>query len=307
MTIMVGLETNTQLASVTPILVVGLNRSGTKWLSNILCNHSNVAGIQSERARGILETNMFHRMQAKFDLRSADDYVGFIELWSRTEFFQYIGEDIDFLYGLNPRPLSFITLFGLVMQRYAERSGATHWLQKCDPERALVVIPKLGNPKVVIIKRDTIAVAESLRQMNRNRGHQFSLLKSIPAIARAEKLLLRVEKRARVVAVTYENLLKDPVSTTESVCEQLGLDFSESLLDVRFRRNTSFQNARPAPISPVYEHFLRLTAACSSMLPLGFLDWALRIREFDRRPVRFVQGTFGGLKDRLSDRRDYYL
>ena len=124
---------------------------------------------------------------------------GFIEVWSRTEFFQHLGEDTDFLYGLNPRPLSFITLFDLVMRRYAERRGATHWLQKCDPERALEVIPRLENPKVVIIKRDTIAVAESLRQMNRNRGLQFSLLKSIPGIVRTEKLLLLVAKRVRVV------------------------------------------------------------------------------------------------------------
>lgn len=304
---MASFETDRPFAPATPILVVGLIRSGTKWLSNILCNHSDVAGIQCERARGILETNMFHRMQTKFDLRSADDYVGFIELWSRTEFFQHLGEDIDFLYGLNPRPLSFITLFDLVMRRHAERGGATHWLQKCNPERALEVIPRLENPKVVIIKRDTIAVAESLRQMNLNRGLQFSILKSIPRIARAEKLLLLVEKRAKVSSVAYENLRQDPLSAIESVCAQLGLDFSESLLDVRFRPNTSFHGVRPKPIYPSYERFLRLTRACASTLPLGILDWALRTRRFDHRPLRFVGGTFGDLKDRLADRRDYYL
>ncbi len=295
------------LSSTVPILVVGLNRSGTKWLSNILCGHADIAGIQSESERGIIETNMFHRMREKFDLRSADDYVGFIELWDRTQFFQQTGEDKEFLYELNPRPLSFVKLFELVMQRYARRSGAGYWLQKCDPERALEVIAELGDPIVVSIKRDTIATARSLQQMNRNRDLEFSLLKSMPGIARMEKLLQRVEKLTKVVSITYEDLRRDPVDTVRSVCQQLGLEFSESLLDVQFRPNTSFKSVRPAPLSPNYERLLRVTGACCRILPTGVLNLVLRKRSFSHPPLRFVQGTFGELKYRLADRRDYYV
>jgi len=304
---MAGLGHDGLRPSVTPILVVGLNRSGTKWMSNILCNHSAVAGIQSDRSNGVLETNMFHRMQCKFDLRSADDYVGFIELWSRTEFFRQSGENIDFLYNLKPRPLSFIILFDLFMRRHAERVGASHWLQKCDPERALEVIPYLENPKVITIRRDTISTARSLYQMNKNRNLQFSLLKSIPGISRLEKLLHYVEKQPGVVSVTYESLRQNPVSTVESVCRRLGLEFTESLLDVRFRPNTSFRGVRPEPINTTYERLLRSVNACCRRLPLGMLNLILRKGMFIYPPVRFVQGTFGQLKDRLADRHDYYV
>ena len=63
----------------TPVIVIGMTRSGTKWLSNILCNHSEMIGVQSEQHGGIIETNMFHIMPRKFNLSFADDYIAFIE------------------------------------------------------------------------------------------------------------------------------------------------------------------------------------------------------------------------------------
>lgn len=289
-----------------PILVVGLNRSGTKWLSNILCNHPDVAGAQSERAQGILETNMFHRMQEKFDLRSADDYVGFIELWSRTEFFRIIGEDITFLYGLEPRPLSFVRIFELVMQRYAERAGAKYWLQKCGPERAIQIVPALDHPKIVTISRDTVAVGSSLRQMNYNRYLEFSLLKGIPGLARAEKLLNLLSKQYPIISTTYEALANDSAAAIAQICRQLDLPFSNSLLDVRYSPNTSFRTGRSAPLTRAHTRLLRMTATCFRTLPVWLLDRMLKVSRKQRIPLRFVAGTFGDLKDRLADRHDYY-
>lgn len=291
---------------VKPILVVGLNRSGTKWLSNILCNHPDIAGVQSERARGILETNMFHRMQEKFDLRAADDYLGFVELWSKTELFKSSGEDRQFLYQLNPRPLSFIRIFDIVMERYAERRKASFWLQKCDPDRALEVIPVLNSPRIVIIGRETIAVGRSMQQMNRNRGARFSLLKSIPSIVRAEKLLAKISNRYSVIETTYESLKKDPSATISRICKQLGLTFSDSMLDVRYNPNTSFRDGLPEPLSPTYIATLRLVVGGSRALPVWVLSRILKMPWRHRIPLRFVSGTFGDRKNRLADQTDYY-
>ena len=288
-----------------PILVVGLIRSGTKWLSNILCNHESIAGIQSERAGGILETNMFHRMQGKFDLRSSDDYIGFVELWRSTEFIRISGVDLDFCYALEPRPLSFVALFQSVMESYAASIGARYWLQKCGPERALDVIPQIGEPKIVTIRRDTIAVVRSMRHMTRNRDLEFSLLKSIPGVAREEKLLQKLESNYDVIPVKYEDLKRDPESIIRSVCGNLDLKYSETLLRVPFAPNTSFARNRPAPLHPVYVRCLRLAAAFSRCLPMPLLNSVLRIRP-RKPPIRFVAGTFGDMKNRLADPRDYF-
>ncbi len=49
--------------TITPIFIVGTNRSGTKWLSNILANHPDVAAVQTERTLGIVETYMFDSLR----------------------------------------------------------------------------------------------------------------------------------------------------------------------------------------------------------------------------------------------------
>lgn len=35
--------------SIIPIILIGMNRSGTKWLSNMLSNHLHVISLQNER------------------------------------------------------------------------------------------------------------------------------------------------------------------------------------------------------------------------------------------------------------------
>ncbi|MBA7629902.1 hypothetical protein ES703_37409 [subsurface metagenome] len=45
-----------------PIFVIGKNRSGTKWLSNVIANHKDIACIQHELFGGILEANVISRM-----------------------------------------------------------------------------------------------------------------------------------------------------------------------------------------------------------------------------------------------------
>ena len=69
-----------------PIFIVGKNRSGTKWLSNILLNHPNIAGIQSDYHRGILETNMFQNMPIIFgNLKDIDNFIGVTEPYEESD------------------------------------------------------------------------------------------------------------------------------------------------------------------------------------------------------------------------------
>ena len=295
-----------QHPEVTPILVVGLNRSGTKWLSNILCNHPLVAGVQSERARGILETNLFHRMREKFYLRAADDYIGFVELWRQSEFFRLINEQSDYLYTLTPRPQSFIWIFNHVMTRYAGRQNAVYWLQKCDPDRAIEVAAEIDRVRFIVIRRDMLDVAQSAHQMNKNRGVQHSVLRSIPGIARAEKLIRKIEAEYSAVTVNYDELREDPHRVVEDLCGRLELPFDPSLLEVPFAPNTSFRGERPAPFTPSYAFVSRMLGALCLRAPIWLLNKIPSVRHLKRPPLRFVAGTFGDLKERLADAKDYY-
>ena len=105
--------------AVRPIIVVGMNRSGTKWLSNIIARHRDVIAVQSPRTNGIVETNMFGPLPDKFDLSSPDEYIGLVELWAATHFFRCTGVDKELFYGLRPRPTSGLQLFDVLMSAYA--------------------------------------------------------------------------------------------------------------------------------------------------------------------------------------------
>jgi hypothetical protein len=289
-----------------PILVVGHIRSGTKWLSNLLCNHPQIAGVQSERTGGIVETNMFHRMQTKFDLRAADDYVGFIELWRHTEFVRASGLDVSFLYDLDPRPRTFTQIFATVMERYASLSQSAYWLQKCGPDIAEWLKDDLRAPKLVLIARDELAVARSIRHMSRNRHGQFSLLKALPEIVHSQRRTRRLAASPDSVLVTYEELKKNTAASLEKICDFLELDFDPAMLEVPFSRNTSFSAGSAAATRPSDSRLEAATVAALRALPMAVLRQVLSLKKPKSLPRPFVSGTFSSMKEKLADRKDYY-
>lgn len=289
-----------------PILVVGHIRSGTKWLSNLLCNHPQIAGVQSERTGGIVETNMFHRMQTKFDLRAADDYVGFTELWRHTEFVRASGLDVSFLYDLDPRPQTFTRIFETVMGRYAAQRHAAYWLQKCGPDIAEWLKDDLPAAKLVLIARDELAVARSIRHMSRNRGGQFSVLKALPEIVHAQRRTRRLAASPNAVLVTYEELKADKAACVQRICSFLEVDYEPSMLDVAFSRNTSFSTGSAAATRPSGSRLEAATVAALRALPMAVLRQVLRLKKAKTLPRPLVSGTFSSMKDKLADRKDYY-
>lgn len=290
-----------------PIIVVGANRSGTKWLSNILCNHSQIVGMQSQRARGILETNEFHRLRTKFDIRFADDYIGLLQIWQRTEFFQLTGESLEYLYQLSPRPKSILELFRLVMDRYAERQSARFWCQKTDPQTALEIAATLPDARYVLIRRDPVDVLESTHKMNQDVGISLSRMRAMVGIARHHMMLSRLQQQTDAVVLSYERLQESPASVTAQVCRDLGLSMEQGMERVSFSPNSSFANqpqlVKAAKASDYRQ--LKLIYKLATLMPLHMLNHLMSDRRRSSVPLQLVSGTFGPLKDSLADSRDY--
>ncbi|HZD53852.1 MAG TPA: sulfotransferase [Woeseiaceae bacterium] len=288
-----------------PIILIGMNRSGTKWVSNIICGHADVIGVQSRRTGGILETNMFGAMQDKFDPAVPDDYIGLVELWARTEFFRRTGLDKDMLYSLSPRPRSVLRLFEVVLDEVARRNGKSYWLQKTSPPNASTVLEHFTNARIVVVRRNLLDTVRSMLGLQSRRGTR-SLFRATYRYVYQKKLLDRICRHHPVIEMHYEALRANPESEKARLFARLGLDAGRVSPEDPFPRNTSFASeAQRRDIMPRRDRLLvRVLAVVIDLLPLPVISAAVVLRGFSlgRKSRPLVADTFGELGDRLADR-----
>lgn len=289
-----------------PIILIGMNRSGTKWVSNIICSHDDVIGVQSPRANGIIETNMFGAMQDKFDPGHPDDYIGLVELWSLTEFFRRTGIEKDMFYELAPRPRSVPQMFELLMNELARRNDKRHWLQKTSPPNAARVLAYFTNARIVVVRRNLEDTVRSTLGVQRRHG-THNLFRATYRYVYQDKLLNRICRHYPVVEIRYEALKENPAGEKARLFAELGLDPARcSTPEDRFPRNTSFatEEQRRRMLPRHSRTIVRLLAWTIRLLPLPLISAAIALRELTRgrRPKPLVEDTFGELGDRLADR-----
>lgn len=270
--------TNSHAGRITPILVVGRNRSGTKWLSNILLNHPEIAGIQTEAHCGILETHLFGQIErAVGDLSSVDNYLAFQLLWSETDFFRAAGIEPEFFLTCRPRPTDVFGAFRMLMDEVATRAECRFWLQKIRPSTALDAAARYPDCRFVLIRRDLIGNLESSLELQRRHGDSVSLLKLACGYALDEKIMKTLESSRECVRVSYERLRQRPEAEIERACRELGIQYEPGLLETRFRRNTSFKNSPRKGLSAVETVHAKSANLVASLIPIRFMRLLRRL------------------------------
>lgn len=292
------MERDLETRASTPILVVGRNRSGTKWLSNILLNHPDIAGVQTEAHCGILETGLFGEIErVAGDLRSADSYMAFHLLWSETDFFRASGVDREFFLTRHPRPRDVYEAFRMLMDEVATRSGARFWLQKLAPSAGLTASGRYRDCRLVLIQRDLIGNLESSLELQRRREGPTSISKLTFGYALDAKIMSRMEREHGGFRVSYERLRHQPEAEVRRVCAELGLDYVPELLDVSFRPNTSFKQGARKRLTRLQVVQARLAHVLTRMLPSGFMTVLRRLAAPEPTMHR---GLYGELRRRYG-------
>lgn len=288
-----------------PIILVGMNRSGTKWLSNIISRHPDVIAAQSRRTNGIIETDMFGPLPDKFDLARPDEYVGLVELWAATHFFRCTGIDKELFYRLSPRPGNGLQLFEILMNEYARRNHKAYWLQKTSPTRAQKVLEHFPQARIVVIRRDLMDNLRSTLAMHSWRGMR-NLFRATWHCVYHRKLLNRLCRQYPVVEMDFDALRADPAREEARLFSELGLARQHELQENTFPPNVSFENdqQRREILSPRAAFIARLLVRGVSLIPLPVLTAAMAVRGVFRRwrVVPLMADAFGELGDRLVDR-----
>ena len=280
-----------------PIFIVGTNRSGTTWLANILCNHSNIACIQAEEHFGILETGFFSNLPEYFgDIRDDDNFIVFVEAFSKSDYFVHTGLDKELFY--KKRPLDYPEFLKILMDNYAEQKGADYWLEK-TPSHSLhldEIFRYFPDAKIIGIKRDIIAVVKSMVKL-RNSPRKC-LFRQVFRYFRFNKEIEHfASKSNRIMLIEYDDFKKSKEETIRSVCQFLDIEFEHLMLEDKYKPNTSFKNEkeRGEALTSLEKLYVRLLASIFSFFPYSFYrivnKWRSFIRRLYKKP-KLIPGTY---------------
>ena len=240
----------------TPIFVLGMNRSGTTWLANQLCEHPRITGIRHAKHMGIHESAFFSHVYGRYgDIRlKKSNYIEFLEVMCASDYFRLA--DIDKHYLLSLWPISYEEVFRRVMDTYATRNNADFWVEK-SPNHTLIVekISELyTDAKFIGIIRELQSVVksslvmwagpnpENIFNQKLRRKQLFGYAKRWHRYCKILKNFAENNEKAKLVK--YEEMLKNKQDVLKNICSFIGIDYTNKILTESFKKNTSFPNGK---------------------------------------------------------------
>lgn len=273
-----------------PIFVLGIARSGTTWLANLLLEHSKIAGACHEKHWGIHESAFFNRVSQRYgSLKNPVNFIEFAHVAAASDYFRLVGADLDYLYSLYPS--TYPKVFRMVMDRYAASLDAEYWVEK-TPSHTLFaesIAEYYPDARFIAIKRNVVDVTISaLRSRERRSGQIHRSRKWLWLASRVmvwqlyRNVIRNLEKRfpERVFSLDYEELTENTESIMTKVCGFLNVDFESSLLTSSYTANSSFtgdpSDARDNVLTSLEKHWLETCKVVASMTPTIALSAAYK-------------------------------
>jgi len=276
------------------IIVVGKNRSGTKWISNIISNHPDVFSIQSHGGQGTMETNIISRMPAIFgDIKIRENKIGFLECFSATDYYKLSGLTKDELFDIPGE--DYTSFFFNMMDFLAKKNGKGIWVQKFSP-LSLNQITKKENVYYITIKRNIVDNIRSTCGMySKNKHHKKNLVREVFIYQYMLKKLNKLRSKD-LININYEDLRTNKKQTLINICKFLNIEFTEDLLVDSYVKNSSFINIteRQDILKKHEVYIIKLLNLFVSLLPLFIFSTMHKIFQIFKSPYKttFIPGTF---------------
>ncbi|CAK8722784.1 hypothetical protein KKHLCK_12050 [Candidatus Electrothrix laxa] len=260
--------------TIQPIFVIGRNRSGTKWLSNLISQHPEIACVKDKRFGGILETNVFNNMPRCFgDLKLAENLAAFYIIFSKTSFFKKTGLKEEELFSI--RPENYADFFNKLMCLYAQSLNKNYWLQKSHPDSLDYLIDNYPNAQYIFIKRNIVDnIRSSITNLARNNKKiKKRLLLNVAWYVHDIKIMQNAIEKNKIEheVVSYSNLNKDRIKNLKQISRLLKIKYSKEMEESPYTPNTSFTEHKKNEILSKYDEMLieKLYFFCK-LFPLRF-------------------------------------
>lgn len=214
-----------------PIFVLGLQRSGTTWIGNLLAAHPDVAAITAPRHNGIHESLFFSHFAKAWDWTTAQGRDAAITAFLHSDY----GRMLDLTADNIARIRATTTpggAFTTAMDLLARRIGATHWVEKSPHHTrcAQEIAEAIPHARFVAIHRHTPSLLTSrLGAYGRTPPKRGKRAKAILRAAAANAFhacQIDALDRAfpgRVLRVDFEALRKGRNRAVAELIRELGL------------------------------------------------------------------------------------
>lgn len=285
------------------IFILGRNRSGTKWLSNILANNTEVSAVQREGAGGILESNLLKYYPLNFNIKNIEDKTAFEILFKESNFHRCSGLKDTVL--LDKNYTSFFDFFEKYMNEIADLRNTTYWLQKVGSLNLPLLYKYFSNAKFVIIQRENVFdnVLSSILLGNNtiNKITTLQIIKSVRGYWQHKKEENRFYRKKNVLTVKYEDLKNDTEALSKDICNFIEITYDKKMLDVLYKPNTSYnKNKREDYLTSWNINRVRFFSLIFSILPLAFINYSPNKKA--KRKSLFHPLTFQLYRNELSNR-----
>ncbi|MGH6928732.1 MAG: sulfotransferase family protein [Dongiaceae bacterium] len=245
------LHPTTAVPSPVPIFVLGLQRSGTTWVANMLGAHSQVACVESEDHHGVHESVFFsHFARAYGDLGDEGNFRRFATDFAASDYYVLTGVEEGWLW--RRRPASYAAAFRDLMDEMAHRRGARFWVEK-SPHHTLLcrqLARDFPDARFVCVVRESLSRVRSLLWGLRRKPPSYPgrigfLLTACAANDFYSRTLERFTLECdRSILVRYEELVRDVEGNLRRIAEFSGVPLEAAMLKPRFAPNSSFRSAQ---------------------------------------------------------------
>jgi hypothetical protein len=274
------------MSEATPIFVLGIQRSGTTWMANALSAHPAVTAVQAEDHQGVHESIFFSHFAAGYgDISDDERFERFVKDFAACDYF--ILSEVSESWFREVRPRTYPEAFKCLMDEMARRESARYWVEK-SPHHTLLsweLAASFPGARFICVVRDPVDLIRSrLWAFGRTPpGYPARLapiFRACAAVSLYQRHLVDFAGRCdRAMLVRHEDMRRDLEGTMRRVMGVLGGEFHPSMLERRFKPNTSFatDGARAGAFGAVDRAVIRAAAALLRLAPLGTL------RDIERR------------------------
>ena len=273
------------MKNITPIFVLGIQRSGTTWMANSLGGHPDVAAVEAEDHQGVHESIFFsHFAKGYGDLSDDISYERFVRDFTASDYFILSGIPESWFRAVRPR--TYPEAFQCLMDEVARRRGARFWVEK-SPHHTLLsweLADAFPGARFVCVVRDPVTLIRSRlwafgRKPPGYPARAASLLRACAAVSLYQRHLATFAARCgRALLVSHDEMRADPAGTMKRVMEFVGADYHPAMLESRYRPNTSFTSngEKDSAFGAADRALVRVGTVLFGCAPLG---WLRRVEE----------------------------